>query len=76
MYKKREQEKKGIENYKNNQKITNKMIISTYIFIITLNVGGPTASIGRHMVAKEIKNKTCGYSAHKRLTSDGKTHRG
>ena len=42
-HKKKEQEKKGKENYKNNQKTIDKMAISTYLFIITLNVNGLNA---------------------------------
>ena len=30
-YKRKDQEKKGTENYKNNQKTMNKMVISTYL---------------------------------------------
>ena len=41
-YKGREQEnQKGTEkNYKNNQKTVNKMAVTTYLSIITLNVNG------------------------------------
>lgn len=39
VYMRREQEKKGTEEtYKNNQKTMNKMAMSTYLFIITLNL--------------------------------------
>lgn len=38
VYMRREQEKKGTEEtYKNNQKTMNKMAMSTYLVIITLN---------------------------------------
>ena len=38
------------ENYKNNEKTSNKMAISTYLTIITLNVNGLSAPIKRHKV--------------------------
>ena len=37
--------KKRTENYKSNQKANNKMGISTYLSIITLNVNGLNAQI-------------------------------
>ena len=37
-HKERKHEKKGTENYKNNQKTMNKMAINSYFQIITLNV--------------------------------------
>ena len=64
------------EDYKNSQKPINKMAISTYLSIITLNVTGVNAPIKRHRMAKKIrKNETHIYAACKRLTSDLKTHR-
>ena len=56
-HKLREQEKKGTENYKNNQKKINKMATSTYLSIITLNVNGLNAPIKIHRVAKWIKKQ-------------------
>ena len=57
--KEREQEKKkGTEkSYKSNQKTNNKMAISAYLPIITLNVNGLNAPIKRHRVVEWIKKK-------------------
>ena len=52
-HKGREQEKKGTErNYKNRQKIVNKIEIRTYISIFTLNVNGLNSPIKRDRVAE------------------------
>ena len=41
--------------YKNNLKTINKMVIKTYISIITSNVNGLNAPIKRHRVAEWIQ---------------------
>ena len=47
------QGKKGTKkNFKNNQKTVNKMQISTYLSIITINVNKINAPIKRHRVAE------------------------
>ena len=51
----REQKKKGSKNYKNNPKSINKMAISTYLSIITLNVNGLNAPIKRQSVWMDTK---------------------
>ena len=62
--KKLKEEKK----YKNSQKTGNKMAISAYLSIVTLNVNRLNAPIKRHKVANWIKkNKTLPHAAHKRL---------
>ena len=73
---KRDQKKKRAEkNYKSNQKTSNKMAISTYLSIITLNVNGVNAPLNRHCIAEWIFfKKTYPYAAYKRLTSELKTH--
>lgn len=45
-------EKGREENYKNNQKTINKMVVSTYLSIFTLNVNGLHAPIKRHKVTE------------------------
>ena len=45
------------KNYKNNWKTSNKMAISTYLSIVTLNINGLNAPIKRHRVADWIKNR-------------------
>ena len=68
----RQQENREItENNKNNKKIINKMAVTKYLSIITLNVNGLNASIKRYRMVEWIKNKrTCTYAAYKRHTSD------
>ena len=67
------------ENYKNNQSRINKMAMSTYISITTLNVNGLNAPV-KSEKKKDIewlngyKNKTHIYAAYKRLTSEMITH--
>ena len=59
----REETKRRTEkNYKNNQKTSNKMAISTYLLVITLNVNGLNAPIKRYRMDDWIKNKTYLYS--------------
>ena len=43
------------DSYKNNLKTINKMPISTYLSIVTLNVSGLNAPIKRHRVAEWTK---------------------
>ena len=52
-HQKEKSKKKGNNNktYKNNQKTINKMAISTYLSIITLNVNGLNAPTRRHRLA-------------------------
>lgn len=62
--KKLKEEKK----YKNSQKTGNKMAISAYLSIVTLNVNRLNAPIKRHKVTDWIKkNKTHLNAAYKRL---------
>ena len=64
-----------MKNYKNNQKASNKMAISTQLLIITLHVNGLKGPIKRHRVddwGKKTKNHL--YATFKRLTSELKTH--
>ena len=75
----REKKKKNkwTENYKNIWKTSNKMAISTYLLIITLNVNELNAPIKRYRVAEWIKkkeNKTLQYTVYKSLTSGLKTY--
>ena len=65
-----------------NQKTSNKVAISTYLSIITLNASGLNVSMKRHRMADWIKKKThtikpkihpC--AAYKRSTSELKAHR-
>ena len=44
-HERREQEKKGTENYKNNHKTSNKVAICTYLSTITLNINRLIAPI-------------------------------
>ena len=65
--KRRRKEQKELEN---SQKTINKMAISTYQSIITLNVSGLNSPIKTQRVAKWIKKKkTHLYAAYKTLTS-------
>ena len=50
--KRAKEEEKNKKNYRISQKTTDKMAISTYISIITLNVNGLNALIKRHRVAE------------------------
>ena len=58
----------------NKPKTIKKMVIGTYISIITLNVNGLNAPIKRHRMAEWIKNNTCIHAVYKRPTSDLGTH--
>ena len=62
--------------YKNKPKTIKKMVIGTYISIITLNVNGLNAPIKRHRVAEWIFKKRPIYTlpARESLTSGLKTH--
>lgn len=64
----------GIRNYKNSQKAINKMTISTYLSITTLNVNELNSPNKRHRLAKWIKkkkkDKTHLCVAYKRFTLD------
>ena len=51
-----------------------KMVIGTYISIITLNVNGLNAPTKRHRLAEWIQNKTHIYAVWKKPTSDLSTH--
>ena len=67
--------KKTEKNYKNNLKTSNKMALSTYLSIITLNVNGLNAPIKRHSMADWIKkNNIHLYAVFKWLISKLKTH--
>ena len=67
------QEKK--RTYKNKPKTIKKIIIGTYVSIITLNVNGLNAPTKRHRLAEWIqKKKTQIYVVYKRPTSDLGTH--
>ena len=51
MKEKKQKKKRGTQKkYKNNQEISNKMAISTYLSIITLITNGLNAIIKRHSV--------------------------
>ena len=50
-HKEKRKKKKRREKYKNNQKTSNKMTISIYLSIITLNGNGINPPINRHRVA-------------------------
>ena len=60
----------------NKPKTIKKMVIGTYISIITLNVNGLNVPTKRHRLAEWIQNKTHIYAVYKRSTSDLGTHRG
>ena len=62
------------KTYNNKHKTIKKMVIQTYILIITLNVNGLNAPTERHKLAEWIKNKTHIYAVYKRPTSDLETH--
>ena len=49
--------RKRTENYKNNCKTSNRMAITTYLTIITLNVNGLNAPIKRHRVTEWIEKQ-------------------
>ena len=60
--------KKGTErNYKNSKKTINKMAISTYLSIITLNINGLNYPIKRQRMAEWMEIKTHLYAAYKVL---------
>ena len=61
--------------YKNKPKTMKKMVIGTYISIITINVNGLNALAKRHRLAEWMKNKTHIYAVCKRPTSDLWTYR-
>lgn len=57
-------------------KLTNKLVISTHLSMISLTVSGLNAPIKRYSATEckiERKNKFHIYSDYKRLTSDLKT---
>ena len=58
-------DRKESEKIPRNNKISNKMAISTYLPIITLNINGVNTPIQRHIVSKWVKIKTHLYTAYK-----------
>ena len=61
--------------YKNKLKTIKKMVIGTYISIITLNVNGLNAPTKKDTgLLNRYKNKTHIYAVYKRPTSDLGTH--
>ena len=60
--------------YNNKPKTIKKMVIETYISIITLNVNRLNAPTKRHRLDEWIKKKTHIYAVYKRPTSDLGTH--
>ena len=74
---KKVKEEQNREELQKQPETFNKMAISTYLSINTLNISGLNVSIKRHRVADWIKKKkkTKLYDADKRHTSELKTHR-
>ena len=62
--------------YKNKPKTIKKMVIGTYISIITLNVNGLNAPTTRYRLAEWIQKQAHLYAVYKRPTSDLGTHTG
>ena len=62
------------KTYKNKSKTINKMAISTYISIITLNVNGLNAPPKDTHWLNGYQNKTCIFAAYKLPTSVLETH--
>ena len=60
--------------YKNKAKSIQKMVIGTYISIITLNVNGLNTSTKDRGLLNGHKKKTHIYAVYKRPTSDLGTH--
>ena len=60
--------------YKKKPKTIKKMVIGTYVSIITLNVNGLSVPSKRHRLPEWIQNKTHIYAVYKRPTSDLGTH--
>ena len=70
----RGQKRKGRKKtYKNKAKTINKIVIRTYISIITLNVNGLNAPTKRQRLAEWIQ-RTRIYAVYRRPTSDLETH--
>ena len=69
---KRAKEEETKKTTKKTQTTINKMAISTYLSIITLNVNVLNAPIKRQ--SHLIKNKTHLYTAYKKLTLELRTH--
>ena len=74
---KKVKEEQNREELQKQPETFNKMAISTYLSINTLNISGLNVPIKRHRVADWIKKKkkTNLYAADKRHTSELKTHR-
>ena len=66
------QEKK--KTYKNKPKTIKKMVIGTYISIITLNVNGINAPTKRHRLAEWIQKQDPPVCCLQETTSDLGTH--
>ena len=62
------------KTYNNKPKTIKKMVIGTYISIITLNVSGLNAPAKRYRWLNGYKNKTHIYAVYKKPTSDLGTH--
>ena len=61
--------------YKNQPQTIKKMVIETYVSIITLNVNGLNGPTKRHRLAEWIqKQDPYAYAVYKKHTSDVKTH--
>ena len=71
---KRAKRKGRKHTYKNKPKTIKKMVIGTYIHIITLNVNGINAPTKDTDWLNGSKNKTHIYAVYKKPTSDIKTH--
>ena len=69
-----ENKRRGEKTDKSKSKTINKMVIKTYISIITLNVNRLMLQLKDIDSLNGYKNKTHIYTANKRLTSNLETH--
>ena len=70
----RQETQKKEKTYNNKPKTIRKMVIGTYISIITLNVNGLNAPNKRHTLVEWIQKQNHIYAVYKRPTSDLGTH--
>ena len=71
----RQETQKKEKTYNNKPKTIRKMVIGTYISIITLNVNGLNAPNKRHTLVEWIQKQNHIYAIYKRPTSDIGTHK-
>ena len=70
----RQEKQEKEKTYNNKPKTIKKMVIGTYIVIITSDVNGLNAPTKRYRLSEWTQNPTCMCAVYKRPTSEIGTH--